>query len=348
MARIRTIKPEFWSDSKTGSLSDRATKLFLGMLNFADDYGVLQHDVMAIKAKVFPYATGKPEDVVGEPLSEELIPRGLVAVLLHENTRYLWVRNFTKHQRVDHPGDPVITKNPAQFVAPELFAEHSRTFALEGSGRDGSGKEGIGEEEAGGTPKQPAPATPPSKTILTFPVIAGKKGQPNGTGREWQLTEAKLQEYQETFAGVDVLLQCKRALQWCRDNPTQRKTSGGMPAFLNRWLTKEQNRAGRGGEFAKAPKPGEAGFTPTPLDYVILAYRKALEIPESDKKAWNAGYWEKLKPDAKAILDYFEGDQKRACGCVEFFVRDFRAKGLTFTLATVMKHAHDYKNRRVG
>ena len=190
-----------------------------------------------------------------------------------------------------------------------------------------------------------APTGPTAPPVLIFPVIG--KGEA-GQARLWALTEAKLAEYMESFPAVDVLAECRKARQWCIDRPTNRKTYGGMPAFLSRWLSKEQDRGGRPGGFSKAPKPQEAGFTPGPLDYVILAYRDALEIPEKDRKAWNAAYWEKCRRDAQSILDYFEGDWKRASGCVKYFVGDFRGKGLTVTLSTVMNHAHDYKNGRRG
>ena len=42
MARIRTIKPEFWTDSKTGTMPESAKCLFIGMLNHCDDFGVLE------------------------------------------------------------------------------------------------------------------------------------------------------------------------------------------------------------------------------------------------------------------------------------------------------------------
>lgn len=116
MARIRTIKPEFWTDSKTGSLSGDATKLFLGMLNFSDDYGVLEMDLPALKAKIFPYSIGTPIAVIGKSLFDELLPKGLVVVFkmeaeddeAHDPKPYFWIKNFSKHQRVDKPGVPLV------------------------------------------------------------------------------------------------------------------------------------------------------------------------------------------------------------------------------------------------
>ena len=78
--------------------------------------------------------------------------------------------------------------------------------------------------------------------ILSFPVVGDKKV------KEWHLTAAKLAEYRESFPGIDPLAECRKARQWCIDHPSKRKTFGGMPAFLSRWLIKAQDTiGGRGG-----------------------------------------------------------------------------------------------------
>src|SRR5262249_17224097 len=78
--------------------------------------------------------------------------------------------------------------------------------------------------EVGSEPAKPASEP---KTVLVFPVVGGK-------AKEWALTDAKLAEYAEAYPGIDVLLECKKARQWCIDNPSKRKTPRGMPAFLAR------------------------------------------------------------------------------------------------------------------
>ncbi len=56
---------------------------------------------------------------------------------------------------------------------------------------------------------------------------------------------SKVSEYRATFPGLDVEGECRKALQWTRDNPTRRKTARGMPKFLFGWLERAQN----GGRF---------------------------------------------------------------------------------------------------
>ncbi len=63
----------------------------------------------------------------------------------------------------------------------------------------------------------PADADP---VLLVFPTV--------GTGaREWALRESKWREYSEAFPALDVLAECREALQWLRDNPRNAKTARG-------------------------------------------------------------------------------------------------------------------------
>ncbi len=67
------------------------------------------------------------------------------------------------------------------------------------------------------------------------------------TGRgpaEWTLSKIKLSEYVASYPGLDVANEMRKARQWCRDKPRQRKTANGMPSFLTGWLSRSQNRGG--------------------------------------------------------------------------------------------------------
>lgn len=126
MARIRTVKPEIHTDDKTGTLSDHAFRLFVGLLNLADDYGVIAFSLAEYKAKLFPYQTGDAVDVVGTSLFDELLPSGIVMVFFYSPEdedplrTYLWIPNFLRHQRVNRPSSPLIpgwglTTTPSNF-----------------------------------------------------------------------------------------------------------------------------------------------------------------------------------------------------------------------------------------
>lgn len=106
MARIRTVKPEFWSDSKTGMLSDFTTKLFLGMLNFCDDMGVIEYNPSQLRAQIFPYRPVKTADKIKTAISKDL--RCLVELFAYKGKSYIKINGFEKHQKVDHPAKPNI------------------------------------------------------------------------------------------------------------------------------------------------------------------------------------------------------------------------------------------------
>lgn len=69
----------------------------------------------------------------------------------------------------------------------------------------------------------------------------------NRPGIEWVPTEAMLAEWKSAFPGVDVEAQIRAMRTWSLTHPVQRKTLRGMPAFVNRWLSTEQDKASRGG-----------------------------------------------------------------------------------------------------
>jgi len=62
--------------------------------------------------------------------------------------------------------------------------------------------------------------------------------------RTWVLSEPKLSEWKKTYPGMDIVPEILTARQWLLDNPTRRKTPGGMDRFLGAWL----KRANDGGQ----------------------------------------------------------------------------------------------------
>ena len=54
MARIRTVKPEFWTDEKVVECSIPARLLFIGLFNFANDMGCLERSPKRLKMQIFP------------------------------------------------------------------------------------------------------------------------------------------------------------------------------------------------------------------------------------------------------------------------------------------------------
>lgn len=52
----------------------------------------------------------------------------------------------------------------------------------------------------------------------------------------WELRSEKVEEWIETFPGLDVGVELGSAYQWILDNPEKRKTASGMTSYLGGWL----------------------------------------------------------------------------------------------------------------
>jgi hypothetical protein len=98
MARIRTIKPDFWTDEKLVECSPTARLFFIGMWNFADDSGNLARSSKKLKMQILP-----SDNVDAECLVMELINQGVLVEYSVCGEKYLHIKGFTKHQKIDHP-----------------------------------------------------------------------------------------------------------------------------------------------------------------------------------------------------------------------------------------------------
>ena len=145
MARIRTIKPSFWTDSKIVKLSPLARLFYIGMWNFADcDNGHLEDDPAALKRLIMP-----DDDVDADSLLRELVEAGRVArIQTLSGRKYLHVIRLANHQKLDsrwsprcqvctetRPNSPELTES--QLNSPK-HADTPRNSAQERIGKDSS------------------------------------------------------------------------------------------------------------------------------------------------------------------------------------------------------------------
>lgn len=172
---------------------------------------------------------------------------------------------YTIHDLYDHAPDYVRKRMEREASRKQRYAPRRRplTAAWRTDGELGGQIPPNGEHgepnSALNSPPAPAPApnnhlfemvapSPPPEAsepppVLVFPCVPGRKKKPT----EWSLSQTKLAEYRESFPGVDVLAELRKARQWCIDNPAKRKTYDGTPAFLTRWLGKAQDQGSRRG-----------------------------------------------------------------------------------------------------
>lgn len=99
MARIRTIKPEFWTSEQIVDCSPNARLLFIGLWNFCDDYGVHPAKVVSLKMQVFPADPFTKEEMGA--MIDELKAAGLLVEYEIENEAFWYVTGWDRHQKTD-------------------------------------------------------------------------------------------------------------------------------------------------------------------------------------------------------------------------------------------------------
>jgi len=251
VARIRSIKPEFWVSDQIVECSTSARLLFIGLWNFSDDEGRHAASCKRLKGEVFPCDDFTLEDIRG--MVGELIDHGLLELLQTPEGVAYWQVTGWAHQRIDRPtASKFVDGSPIDHRG---FVEHSSTAR---AGVEGSGEERRGEDDSflveGSTSKpttgQPTPSDgagngepedfqllPGVKAeapLLLFPV-AGDKKRPT-----WPLMKNQVTEWESLYPGVDVMAECRKALAYVKAN--RPKTARGMPSFLVGWLNRSNDR----------------------------------------------------------------------------------------------------------
>jgi hypothetical protein len=144
MARIRTVKPEFWTSDQIVECSPIARLLFIGMWNFADDRGVIPRRPRTIKMQVFPgdeFTADQIEEWITELESQRLLGR-----FEHEGSTFSVVTGW-HHQKIERPTYKYPAP-PSDIEFAEASPTHHRhvadTSPPEGNGMEGKGEEGNG------------------------------------------------------------------------------------------------------------------------------------------------------------------------------------------------------------
>lgn len=96
MTKIRTIKPEFWTDEELVTCSMATRLFFIGLWNFADDDGIFEWKPLSLKMKIFP-----ADDVNCEICLRDLMKCRRIARFTHNGKEYGKILSFAKHQRID-------------------------------------------------------------------------------------------------------------------------------------------------------------------------------------------------------------------------------------------------------
>ncbi len=227
MARIRTIKPEFFTSEDIVSMSPLARLFYVSLWCEADREGRFEWKPKTFKLRYLP---GDICDM--DTLSSELIDAGLIVLYQVEGKTFAEIPTFTKHQVINN------RESGSQIPARVAHASHTRHSRVLVEGKEGrEGKEVRTEPQSDSVPTSQADSqTPKPEPVLMIPLV---------DKTEFGITQPMVDEWSESFPAVDVVGSLRRMRTWSIANQSNKKTARGVSAFIVRWLGKEQDSAAR-------------------------------------------------------------------------------------------------------
>lgn len=262
MAKIRGIKPEFWTDEDIVELSIAARLLFIGMWNLACDNGHIDDKPKQIKMRVMP-----ADDVNVAELLDELVDNGRIV----RGGGTITILRFAEHQRPHkrwwtccdapgcaRPGDDTTGDDTGPTPPNNRGTPGDQQGDTRGSTADGDGE---GDCDVDGELTTTAAAAASRATTNQLPpaveILRGRLEAHKLIVR-WDLaTAADLSEIEhliETHGDAPLV---KSALdQYVPDRPAR---------FVSAWLNGWRNLAPPGSlrlvDHNPCPEPGHSGTT---------------------------------------------------------------------------------------
>jgi hypothetical protein len=218
MARIRTIKPEFWTSEQVVECSATARLLFVGLWTFCDDNGIHPASERRAKMEVFPGDDFTPKQVRG--FIDELIRHDLLNEYEADGALFWQVNGFKKHQKIEKPtyrfplpGDEQqAAKPPRHSTSGRRPVDEESASDLPRSGMESNGVESNGMEEQVSCPDSVSPDVQAAQFIwgLIHQMQPDRKS-PNLT--KWANT-IRLMRQQDKRTDSDI----RDLFRWCNQD----------------------------------------------------------------------------------------------------------------------------------
>jgi hypothetical protein len=230
----RIIRASILASDRVNQLTWGAEVFYRRLMSEADDFGRYDGRTAILRAKLYPLKLDRVSESDIDKWKAECAQADLVRFYSVDGKPYLEILRFqqrTRAQLSKFPAPPssadICQQAPADVSQPSAPRGHLRTY---------SDSETKSETDSLSCSEPPATAAASEPSVIVFSVV--------GDPKTWGLTQSKIDEYRQTFPHLNVLGECTKAAQWCRDNTAKRKTARGMPKFLFGWLERAQNRAG--------------------------------------------------------------------------------------------------------
>lgn len=149
MAKIRSLKPDFFISDQVTSVSFEARYFFQGLWVFGDDEGLIKNSPKSLKMQILP-----GDDVKVEPLINELVDVGLVFEIGSDQGPLLWTPGVQAHQmpkritqtKFTGMGSPYSSRSEGKCSPHGTPTGGTRGEMSPSSGVESSGEKGSGEE----------------------------------------------------------------------------------------------------------------------------------------------------------------------------------------------------------
>lgn len=184
MARIRSIKPEFFTSETLARIPLSARLTFIGLWTYVDDNGVGVDNERLIGAALYPLDDDPLESL--RRVSEDLRQLSAVGVITRYEVagrRYLYVTNWDEHQKVSHPGKPRYPLPPPNLPKPPASGNGNPPEGL----RNGSGNppeslarsSALSREQGAGSRESAVPASGSTAQLALVPDLAADEPPPH-------------------------------------------------------------------------------------------------------------------------------------------------------------------------
>lgn len=243
MARIRTIKPEFFTSEDIVALSPLARLLYIACWCEADRSGRFEWKPGTLKLRYFP---GDACDI--DTLATELLDRQLVRVYEADGRFFAEIPSFTRHQIINNREsastipprvDDASTsgrqhgKSPSEATRDDASSTREARVKAEGRKERNSARVASCDDA---TPDESA--NPGATPVAALPLV---------DGNVHTVSQAAIDGWREAYPAIDVAQQIRSMRAWLEANPRNRKTAAGIERFIVGWLAKAQDRAPRNG-----------------------------------------------------------------------------------------------------
>ena len=217
MARIRTIKPEFFTSEDIVGMSPLARLFYVSLWCESDREGRFEWKPGTFKMRYFP---GDNCDI--NELANELIAKGLVVLFSANGKNYAEIPTFTEHQVINNRETP-------STIPPRVpHASTTRQARVKAEGKEG--REGKGKEDTS--------AEPPFDPLEELKA----RGVSDQLARDW-LKIRKAKRCPLTATGLNEIIAAADTVNMPLSRAVTICCKRGWAGFELQWLSEEDKTA---------------------------------------------------------------------------------------------------------